>query len=40
MYLNMYIFRYIYNGILVITKNEVFPFATTWMELECIMLSE
>ena len=21
-------------------KNEIFPFATTWMELECIRLSE
>ena len=23
-----------------IKKNEIFPFATMWMELECIMLSE
>ena len=23
-----------------IQKNEISPFATTWMELECIMLSE
>ena len=28
---------YIY---LVIKKNEILPFATTWMELEGIMLSE
>ena len=24
----------------VIKKNEILPFATTWMELQCIMLSE
>ena len=24
----------------VVKKNEIFPFATMWMELECIMLSE
>ena len=27
------------NGILVIKKNEILPFVTAWMELECIMLS-
>ena len=32
---------YIYNGILLGNeKNEILPFATTWMELEGIMLSE
>ena len=32
---------YIYNGILFNhQKNEILPFAMTWMELECIMLSE
>ena len=31
---------YIYNGILVIKKNEVMPFAATWMNLENIIVSE
>ena len=32
---------YIYSGILLShKKNEVMPFATTWMELEIIILSE
>ena len=32
---------YIYNGVLLGNqKNEILPFATTWMELECIMLNE
>ena len=34
-----YIYKYIYNRILVI-KNEIFPFAATWMDLEIIILSE
>ena len=32
---------YAYNGILLGNqKNEIMPFATTWMKLEGIMLSE
>ena len=31
---------YIYNGVLLSKKNEILPFATTWMELEGIILSE
>ena len=31
---------HIYNAILVITNNEMLPFAATWLGLEIIMLSE
>ena len=30
----------IYNGILLGNENEILPLAITWMELECVMLSE
>ena len=31
---------HIYNGILAIKKNEIMPFAATWMDLEIVILSE
>ena len=31
---------YIYSGISLMSKKEILPFATTWMNLEGIMLSE
>ena len=32
---------YTHNGVLLgHEKNEIWPFVATWMELECIMLSE
>ena len=31
---------HIYNGILAIKKNEILPFAATWMKLEIVILSE
>ena len=31
---------HVYNGILAIKKNEIMPFAATWMDLEIIILSE
>ena len=29
-----------YNGILVITKNEIMPFAAVWMDLKITILSK
>ena len=31
---------HVYNGVLLTNKNKVMLFATTWMDLEIIMLSE
>ena len=37
----VYIYTHIYYGVLLShQKNEILPFAMTWMELQCIMLSE
>ena len=31
---------YIHDGILAITKNEIMPFAATWMDLEILIVSQ
>ena len=36
----IYIYTHTHNGPLAIKKNEIMPFAATWMDLEIIILSE
>ena len=40
--MNKQIVAYIYNGIVLshLKKNEMMPFAATWMDLEIIILNE
>ena len=36
----VYVYTHTHNGILAIYKNEIVPLATTWMDLEIVILSE
>ena len=39
--MHIYVYIYTQNGVLLShKKNEIMPFAATWMDLEIIMLSE
>ena len=40
MYMYIYTHTHTYNGILVVKKNKIMPFAATWMDLDIIILSE
>ena len=39
-YTHTHTHAHIYNGILVVKKNKIMPFAATWMDLDIIILSE
>ena len=39
-WLKKLLFIYIMEYYLAMRKNEIWPFVATWMEVECVMLSE
>ena len=38
MYIYVYIYIFVYSGILAIKKKEIMQYASTWMDLEMIIL--